>query len=297
MKKKKREPRLEPKLTPCPKDYREERRIALVIGNNRYRNCDSLKGCRKDARDLTAELQNSNFTVHCLQDATLANMDLYMRNVENYARKRADKYKVTVFFAFSGHGCTTDKGDLTLIPSDDDQSSAFSCTSALKHLSSEKFFLTIFLLDCCRVIGDAKNVQAFRAKQKCSSTFITFACAPEQSAQEIGPEGSYFTQAFCSSLRSKHQPGRDFLATLQAVKARVASHNIPQVPWMEGSIPSKFLFRPPHHHHLLYKVKARGAIPYDLGFICDLCYRESPTAYRWNCSQCLYDMCETCHDI
>jgi len=48
------------------------------------------------------------------------------------------------------------------------------------------------------------------------------------------------------------------------------------------------------HQHPITLIPTRSVGTYKFGYTCDNCRRHNPTALRWNCAPCSFDMCEEC---
>ena len=84
--------------------YANEKRYALVIGNSDYpKEVGSLKNPVNDATDIAKELENSNFEVQLVTNATYIQMREAMRKF--HQRLSAGPRDQTVgLFYYAGHG-------------------------------------------------------------------------------------------------------------------------------------------------------------------------------------------------
>ncbi len=77
----------------------EARKVAYVIGNNRYQHSKSLSNAGNDAADVGGVLRQSGFITISLRDATQAQISSGLRE---FSRK-AHNSDVCIFY-FAGHG-------------------------------------------------------------------------------------------------------------------------------------------------------------------------------------------------
>ena len=129
----------------------EARRLALVIGNNDYKNVAPLQNARQDAKAIAETLQGLGFTVTLKQDLGLSAMKSTLR-----------EFKATVaggdevIFYFSGHGVQFE-GTNYLVPTDivaeseaqvvDD---AVPLQRVLDDLHDQKARFALAIVDACR---------------------------------------------------------------------------------------------------------------------------------------------------
>jgi len=64
--------------------------------------------------------------------------------------------------------------------------------------------------------------------------------------------------------------------------------------FIKGYEEMKKIIQMPLHAHPLSLVPSRSVGTYQFGYRCDKCARHAPTPLRWNCSECSFDLCETC---
>jgi uncharacterized caspase-like protein len=131
------------------------RKLALLIGNNKYEQKENLLlHCVNDADDLTVELEKINFHVITKHNLTKKDMHTAIKQFKDLV-KDGD---LVVFF-FSGHGRHVN-GANYMIPIDDKEittnedvvDNAINLDILLERFSDKNSsYATIFILDCCRV--------------------------------------------------------------------------------------------------------------------------------------------------
>ena len=129
----------------------QQRRTALIIGNNNYQVLPTLNNPINDAQDIAGVLSKLNFEVTELHNATLRQMKEASR-----AFGRALEFGGVGLFYFAGHGIQV-RGENYLIPIDAKIERAYEAeyTSlpsrwVLDAMSEAKSLTNIIILDACR---------------------------------------------------------------------------------------------------------------------------------------------------
>ena len=137
------------------------RKIALLIGNQNYRRPENrLRHSINDVDDLSAVLRTIKFHVRTEHDLTNSQM---VSAIPNFTKTIVDGD--LVLFYFSGHGYQINGRnylmhvDDDLIETDQDvENYATSVERSLHQLTQKNSsFVTVFILDCCRLDYPKKN--------------------------------------------------------------------------------------------------------------------------------------------
>lgn len=123
-------------------------RRALIIGNDNYINCDTLKGCINDATNIAARLMRNgdgspNFEVKQMNDSTTRDIK---KNVEELFQ--GDSVDTCLLY-FSGHGCCNNIDGYVLGIDAEEYAEGMSMTEILKLANKSKIKNKIIVLDCC----------------------------------------------------------------------------------------------------------------------------------------------------
>jgi uncharacterized caspase-like protein len=129
----------------------EARRLALVVGNDSYKNVEPLKNARQDAKAIAEALKGLGFDVTLKQDLTLTALKATLREFKSRVSGGDE-----VVFYFSGHGVQFD-GTNYLVPIDivaeseqqvaDD---AVPLQRVLDDLRDQKARFSLAIVDACR---------------------------------------------------------------------------------------------------------------------------------------------------
>lgn len=230
--------------------YLYNKKWAIVIGINNYRNAPSLQCAVKDAgtiRQMLLKLGFSEDNIICLyeEDATKAN--ILAEITENLSRKAKPNDALVVFFA--GHGVTQEENGRMVgywVPWDGDFSNtANTCisTSLIKQVSERlPCKHVLFLVDCChsgfalqRSVGLPSSTRGYLniITSKQAYQIITAGGKEEKAAEVLGH--GLFTEILVDGLSGPGDVDSDGLITATElgsyVKKRVSVRsNFQQTP-------------------------------------------------------------------
>jgi hypothetical protein len=226
---------------------KEERRVALVIGNSTYET-SPLKNPESDARLMAATLQELGFEVILKLNA---NQNEMKRAIEEFGRT-LNGGGVGLFY-FAGHGIQL-KGRNYLIPiganiSDEGEVDIESVDVArvLAKMDSAKNRVNLVMLDACR---NNPFQRSFRSVDRGlafvsapQGTLIAYATAPGDVAQDGAGENGTYTAALVEEMRAAPAPIEQVLKRVRSRVKEMTSGT--QVPWESSSLEGEFYFRLP----------------------------------------------------
>ena len=221
-------------------------RVALVIGNGRYRHAQALPNPANDASDVAASLRKLGFDV-------IEGRDLDKRGLEDKVRefsRKLDNARLALFF-YAGHGIQVG-GRNFLMPVDaklerqgDLSFETVDVAQVLAQMEAEPRVNLIFL-DACRDNPLSRSfVRTFGARsanvgqglasiQSAVGTLIAYATQPDAVALDGTGRNSPFTTAL---LKHMNTPGLEIAALMRRVRAEVIqATNGKQVPWDHSSL-------------------------------------------------------------
>jgi hypothetical protein len=230
---------------------RNERRVALLVGNGAYKQ-SPLTNSVNDAVDLNASLKNLGFQTLLVQNASLATMRQKTREFAELALN-AD---VALIF-FSGHGIEY-RGNNYLIPTSagslkefEVEDETFNVARWMDMLETQKGAnkqrVNIVILDACRDNAFSRgwrNTNRGLARMDApSGTILAYATAPGKLASDgsAGERNSPYTK---NLLRAIQQPNVPVEQVFKDVRRMVVEQTKgEQVPWENSSLIGNFVFK------------------------------------------------------
>jgi tetratricopeptide (TPR) repeat protein len=231
---------------------KNERRIALVIGNGAYANFGKLPNPPNDARTVAKSLRDIGFEVTEGYDLSQA----ALQGAVNGFLRSATGAKVAVFY-YAGHGAQID-GRNFLVPVDLRPDSPQNVLASMTNVDTilagldDQVRTNIVILDACRnnpmaeqpapaagrglKIGNGLAAPAALAGGAMfgAGTLIAFATAPGQVALDGEGGNSPFSGALSRHVGT---PGLEVQQMLTRVRAEVvATTKSKQVPWSNSSL-------------------------------------------------------------
>jgi uncharacterized caspase-like protein len=227
------------------------RRVALVIGNDRYRH-NPLSNAGNDAKGMASLLSQAGFTVDLRVDATREQMTAAIGAL---GRAVAQREVGTALFFYAGHAAQLDWRNY-LLPVDGDVGSAADvarqCVDLgllINQLSRTKGKTSLIILDACRddpfgprFRPPAKGMTPYDAPP---GTLLAYATAPGRVALEVsGSTNGLYTEQLLRELAVKGVRVEDALKRVR-LNVRIASGGA-QVPWESTSLENDvYLFAKP----------------------------------------------------
>ncbi len=223
-----------------------EKRVALVIGNNAYRNTP-LTAPINDARDMSIALTNLGFKVTKLEDVGRLAM---LRAMRNFVDELSGSSSVGLFY-FAGHGAQS-KGKNFLIPVDADiqdedevELQGVDLQYMLDKFAEMRNSMNILILDACRdnpfTRRPGRQASGLSAIDGPPGTLVAFAAAPGQVAGETSGANGIYTKHVLANIST---PGLPVEEVFKRIRLGVlAETKQAQVPWENTSLVSDFYFR------------------------------------------------------
>jgi uncharacterized caspase-like protein len=223
-------------------------RVALVIGNGKYINANTLPNPPNDARAMAKALSAIDFDVSFGEDLDHTGME---RLVRDFLRKSASAKIALIFYA--GHGLQVD-GRNYLVPIDAKLEAASDLNYETIKLDdildslSDPSRANIIILDACRDNPLARTFAAHLGASRSaavstglapystvgSGTLIAFSTAPGQVALDGDGANSPFTEGLLKYLATPGLEVRQMLTRVRDDVAR-ATHDR-QLPWDNSSL-------------------------------------------------------------
>ncbi|MGI9507916.1 MAG: caspase family protein [Geminicoccaceae bacterium] len=236
-------------------DAAEEKRVALVIGNNAYTHATPLDNSRNDAEAIAEALVRLDFD-------TVSSLDLDQHGMQTALRDFEERIKdadVALFY-YAGHGLQT-HGKNYLVSTNADLRSESDLQFNTIDLQIVIDFMqdpdrtNIIILDACRDNSLADQLALSLPKSRSNGvarglakvesgvgTLVAFATAPGDDALDgLGPH-SPFSESLLQHIET---PGLEVRQLFSRVRDDVyRSTDGDQVPWDNSSLRSDFYFNP-----------------------------------------------------
>ncbi len=223
---------------------RKERRIALIIGNGRYKS-SPLRNPVNDAEDMARVLRERGFEVLLRTDANHKDMEKAIREFGEKLRQGG-----IGFFYFSGHGMQV-KGVNYLVPVDEDiqeeneiKFKAVDANFVLSKMDSAGNQMNVMILDACR---DNPFIRSFRSSARGLAqmdaprgSLIVYATSPGKTAADGEGRNGIFTKHLLKAIRETNLEVGQLLREVRRGVMNETNSN--QVPWESSSLTGNFYF-------------------------------------------------------
>jgi tetratricopeptide (TPR) repeat protein len=233
--------------------YKDEKRFALVIGNSNYpKTIGALKNPVNDATDFAKELEQSNFDVQLLTNATYGQMRAAMLKFKEKVDAN-ERDKTVALFYFAGHGVRHEDENY-LVPIDAsiefEDDIARYCFAVqrmvLSNMERSNSRMNIVILDACRnnpfpVLTRSAGEQGLGEMKRARGSFLAFATAPGSVASDGHGRNGLYTQELLKAVR---KPNLTIEQVFKEVRANVLRlSNNQQNTWDSSNIIGEFYFR------------------------------------------------------
>jgi uncharacterized caspase-like protein len=227
------------------KQYADQHRVALVVGNSAYSRFGQLRNAVRDAKSISLKLEELGFEVITATDVDRSEL---MRVIVEFGSKlHADGVGL---FYYSGHGIQVD-GENYILPlnaqiedEDDVRIEAVEMYLVLNYMRKARSRLNLVLLDACRnnpfSNGSRSAARGLAPMDAPEGTLVAYATGKGQTADDGDGDHSPFTAALLEELDVQ---GRPIEGTLKAVTRSVKkATDGKQRPWQESSFTGEFSF-------------------------------------------------------
>lgn len=221
-------------------------RIALIIGNSKYKYVGELKNPKNDANDIGQILTSLGFVVNKHLDLTAAEMDESLRTF----LIELDDYSTGLLF-YAGHGMQID-GVNYLVPIDcqlrDKTSTIFSCfdvNNYLNGVAKYKGKTNICILDACRdnpfAVSNRDIICGFAPfTTQPKGTIIAYSTSADSTASDGQENNGLYTSALKETLLI---PNLKIEEMFKSTRVKVMElSNEEQVSWEHSCLVGDFYF-------------------------------------------------------
>ncbi len=231
-----------------PKAPKNQKRLALLIGNSGYLGGGALKNPVNDVRAMESALKKVGFDVMKYEDLDQRGMK---KAIDNYG-KQLQNYDVGLFF-YAGHGLQVN-GTNYLVPIsgniENEQDAEYECIQTgrvLAKMEAAQTKVNIIMLDACRNNPFERSwTRSTKGKGLATinapvGSFIAYATAPGTTASDGSGVNGLYTE---NVLRYIDEPGLTIEEMFRKVRIGVVkTSKKEQVPWDSSSLTGEFYFK------------------------------------------------------
>ena len=223
------------------------RRVALLIGNNRYQKVVTLDNAAHDAEDLAAVLKKLSFAVTLQLDADLAATS---KSLTAFTAGLHEGDVALLFYA--GHGIQIE-GENYIVPTDfaattetEAKQAAYPASKAQRMMEHSGAMLNLLVLDACRnnPLRGKRDliVNGLAIMDTGLGTYIALSTGPGQTASDnTGERNGLFTKHLLAAIQ---EPGKSLDSIFSRVKVEVVKESQGrQRPWLHSDVTGDFFFQ------------------------------------------------------
>ncbi len=224
------------------------RRVALIVGNSKYKSVYSLKNAVSDSTSVSAVLSRLGFEVIEVSDATKAQ---FVVALDKFSAAAKDA-EAAVFY-YSGHGFQLG-GTNFLVPTDAKLNNRDTILKETLRLNDvikavqDRNRQTLIFLDACRnnplpeSVRDKTMIDGLAQLDAGTGTFVAFATQPGNITRDGAGDHSPFAAALIEHMET---PGISISDMMIRVRNSVEVATLQtQTPWDQSSLRTQFYFSP-----------------------------------------------------
>ena len=223
-------------------------KVALVVGNSKYKDAPELKNAVNDAKAMTEALKASGFAVTAHIDA---GRDALIRAIREYVHAMEQRKCVGLFY-FAGHGVQLEWRnymlpiDAVIDRVDDVAKQSVDVARLMEGLTKAANPMNIIILDACRENPFPQAKQAAKGLSQMDApthTILAYATSPGNVASDGDGVNGLYTE---NLLREMKVPEAKIEDVFKRVRLGVRRKtNGAQIPWESTSLEDDFWFLPP----------------------------------------------------
>jgi hypothetical protein len=234
----------------CRSTGPENRKLALVIGNDAYTGIDPLTYARADSEIVRDVLVESGFRVMHCEDLDANQLPAALASFREIVKAASTTGETSVAFYYSGHGASTPSQNETyLLPVSLRQATVgqieahgLSVGQVIGGLSNAGARRLIVIVDACRDVLQMEegDYRGFRVLNWRTSAYdiVAYATMWGEKARDNG----LYAKSLATSIRA--MPGADIAEVLNRVQTEISNATREdQVPQYNDRMPGVFTFR------------------------------------------------------
>jgi hypothetical protein len=224
-------------------------KMALVVGNSRYKDAPELKNPANDAKEIGETLKAAGFEVNTLLDA---GREQLIGAIRDYVQAMEQKKAVGLFY-FAGHGVQLAWRnymrpiDAVIDKIDDVGKQSVDIARLMEGLTKAGNPMNVIILDACRENPFGKDL---RVEQKGLSqmdapthSILAYATSPGNVASDGDGANGLYTENLLREMKVQEAKIEDVFKRVRLSVRRKT--NGAQIPWESTSLEEDFWFLPP----------------------------------------------------
>jgi hypothetical protein len=226
------------------KKYKNEKKVALVIGNSDYSGkLSKLKNPINDANDVKNQLEKLGFEVIIVTNAD-------QRRIDRKLREFVTKLKTAGvgLFYFAGHGLSVDNQNY-LIPLKADISDKYNIkygslavNEVVDRMKDSKTRLNMLILDACRNDPFSRGGGGLSSMPNAKGTLIAYATSAGDVAKDnVNGRNGLYTKHFLKYLKSSNLNQREFFHKIRQGVYNESGQD--QLPYLNDGTIGDFYFK------------------------------------------------------
>lgn len=224
-------------------------KVALVIGNGKYKDVPELKNAPKDARDVAEAFKASGFEVTLTLDTGRAEL---IEAIRAHVQLMEQKKHVGLFY-FAGHGVQLEWRNY-LLPVDavidkleDVARQSVDIAQLMEGLTRAANPMNVIILDACRdnPFGKSKPVaqKGLSQMDAPTQTILAYATSPGNVASDGDGVNGLYTENLLREIKVPEAKIEDIFKRVRLGVRRTSKGA--QIPWESTSLEEDFWFLPP----------------------------------------------------
>jgi hypothetical protein len=245
-------------------------KVALVVGNGKYKDAPELKNAPNDAKAIAEALKGTGFAVTMLLDT---GREALIQAIRDYVNGM-EKQKAVGLFYFAGHGVQLDWRnymlpiDAVIDKIEDVAKQSVDIARLMEGLVKAANPMNIIILDACREnpFGEAKKPaqKGLSQMDAPTHTILAYATSPGNVASDGDGANGLYTE---NLLREMKVPEAKIEDVFKRVRLGVRrKSNGAQIPWESTSLEDDFWFLPPRELKKLSEEDKERAFKEELAF-------------------------------
>jgi hypothetical protein len=224
-------------------------KVALVVGNGKYKDAPELKNAPNDAKAVGETLKSSGFAVTLLLET---NREALIGAIRNFVNAM-EKQKAVGLFYFAGHGVQLDwrnymlPVDAVIDTVEDVGKQSVDIARLMEGLVKAANPMNVIILDACREdpFGKAKKApqKGLSQMDAPTQTILAYATSPGNVASDGDGANGLYTENLLREMKVPEAKIEDVFKRVRLGVRRTSKGA--QIPWESTSLEEDFWFLPP----------------------------------------------------